>query len=195
MKDKLLKILDEFYDLSEQEEEKILATILKMANSQPEEFIKIMRELEAIDYSILHEALAEDMENWSDFFLDELKRILKSAKETSHPVKTLVYLDEFINIDPEEFKHRDELINILRKELKNEHPAFRYWAINLITDFMKEGDYMTIKSLEKHLVDPDWRVRYWTYMILNEIKKPNKYKLSFIDKIRSKIFDPFKFVK
>lgn len=55
---------------------------------------------------------------------------------------------------------------------------------------MKESDILTIKLLEKHLDDPDWRVCYWTYVFLNEIKKSNKYKPSFIDKIRSKIFDP-----
>ncbi|RLD86524.1 MAG: hypothetical protein DRJ07_00550 [Bacteroidetes bacterium] len=193
MKDKLLKILDEFYDLSEAGEENALAKILKISNKNPSEISDIVKELKTDDISIVYEALAADMKNWSDFFLNEAKRIIELAKKSDIPADVLVYLDEFINIDPEEFKYSDELVDMMKKELKNEHPAFRYWAMSMIADFRKEGDILSTKLFENHLTDPDWRLRYWAYIYLNEIRETGKYKLSLMDKIRSKILKPYKF--
>ena len=67
MKDELLKILDSFYDLSEGEEEKAIASILKMANEHPGEFTEIIKDIESGDISIIYEALGNDMDNWNDF--------------------------------------------------------------------------------------------------------------------------------
>jgi len=193
MKEKLLKILDEFYDLSEEEEEKAFAKILEMANEQPEELKQIVTELEQDSVSFVFEALAKDMENWNDFFLDEAKRIVEKAKKSNKPSQILTYLGEFIFIEPEEFKHCNELVNYMKKELDNESPVFRYWAVSIIADFMDEGDYITTKLLEKRLSDTNWRIRYWVYVLLKEQKEKGKYKLSFLDKIRAKILDPYTF--
>ena len=193
MKNELRKILDNFYELSEFKAEQALTSILELANAQPMEFTNILRDLKPDDISIIYEALGNDLDNWNEFFLEELKRIIETAKKADNPNTILSYLDEFIFIEPGQFKYRKELISILKKELSNRHPTFRYYAITVIADFIEDGDFLTIKLLEKHLIDTDWRIRYWTYVVLKEIKKSNNYKLSFIDKIRSKIFDPFKF--
>ncbi len=193
MKEKLFEIFDQFYDLPESAEEKAFADILKMANAEPNEFKNIVKELEQDNISIVYEALANDMGSWNDFFLDEAKRVIEKAKKSDEPEKVLTYLDEFIFIEPEEFKHSDKLVALMKGELDNKNPAFRYWSMSLIADFMEEGDYITTKLIEKRLLDTDWRVRYWAYILLKERKEKAKYKLSLLDKIRAKILDPYTF--
>lgn len=193
MKEKLLKLIDELFDLPEEEEEKAFAEILRMAGEQPDELKEIVKELEQDEISFVYEALALDMDNWSDFFLDEVKRILEKAKQSYEPERVLTYFDEFIFIEPEEFKHSDQLVALMKDELDNENPAFRYWSMSLIADFMEEGDYITTKLIEKRLLDTDWRVRYWAYVILKESREKGRYKLSFLDKIRAKILNPYTF--
>jgi DNA-directed RNA polymerase subunit F len=193
MKEKLLKLIDKLFDLPEDKEKKTLNEILRMANEQPDELKQIVKELEQDEISFVYEALALDMDNWSDFFLDEAKRILEKAKQSYEPERVLRYLDEFIFIEPNEFKHSKELVDLMKAELDHENPAFRYWALSIISDFMEEGDYITSKLIEKRLSDTDWRIRYWTYTLLKEKKEKAKYKLSLIDKIRAKILDPYTF--
>lgn len=53
---------------------------------------------------------------------------------------------------------------------------------------------LTIKILANLLSDLDWRIRYWAYIYLKELKGKGKYCLSLLDKIRAKFLDPHSFL-
>jgi hypothetical protein len=109
------------------------------------------------------------------------------------PVDTIMYLDEFVFIDPDEFTYCEELIDFSKHYLKHKLPVFRYWALSLIADFMKTSDILLINLIENYLNDTDWRIRYWAYTYLTEIRGKGRYKLSFIDRIKSKLMAPYHF--
>ncbi len=189
--------LDSFYDLSKSEQETTLKSILTIANSDPIKFKEIIRQEEFNELNnlpIFYEALTKDLPNWDDFFLSEINRLFETARKSKTPNKILNHIDELSFIDSNEFKYRDEYIRILKKELNNDHPTFRYYAISLIPDFIKKDDFQTIKELRKHLADSDWKIRYWTHLALQDINElKNDDKLSLSDRIRAKLLDTLNF--
>tara|TARA_R110001583_G_scaffold16041_1_gene65102 strand:- start:60 stop:656 length:597 start_codon:yes stop_codon:yes gene_type:complete len=189
--------LESFYDLSKSEQEDTLISVLKIANSDPINFkeIIIQEEFNGLNnLPVFYEALTKDLQNWDDFFLTEINRLFETARKSKTPSKILSHLDELSYIDPNKFKHRDEFIRILKKELNNDHPTFRYYAISLIPDFIEKDDFQTIKELRKHLTDSDWKIRYWTHLALQDIDELKKYdKLSLYDRIRVELMDTLNF--
>lgn len=197
MNNDLTNKLEMFYRLSEHEQQETLTTILIIANSNPEQFIQAIQN-ETFDrlnhLPIIYEALAQDLDKWSDFFLNELNRLLETARKSKLPYKILNNLEEFAYIYPNKFKHRDKFVSILNEELENEHPTFRYYAVDLLTDFVKDDDTQTLNKMRQRLSDSNWRIRYWTYMNLHDLGQLNKHDtLSWTDRIKSKWLDTLKF--
>jgi len=188
------KILDNYDELSEKEEKIAIMQIRKFAENESENFKKFLYGLERTDYGVLINALSEDVEKWNNFFIEEIKRIFSEAENSENPAASIMFLDEFAFVELDKFTYPENLINFLKNYLKHKLPAFRYWALSLITDYVKISDRMTINTLEQLQKDPDWRIRYWTYIYLENINGKNtKYKLSLIDKIRAKLQPPYVF--
>ncbi len=197
MTEELTTKIDSFYDQPEEKKQDTLKSVLAFANANPKEFQEIIYKEEFNEMNrlpIFYEALSEDPDSWSDFFLKELNRLLETARKSTNPSIILNYLKEFSFIDAESFKYRKEFIQILKKELENPHPTFRYYAIEGIADFMDKNDYALIDHLKRHLVDPNWRVRYWAQLIVADLTKgENPPKLSFSDRLRAVFMNPFGF--
>jgi len=189
--------LDSFYDKTEIEKQKILAKILDYANSAPNEFITVVQSEgfnEPNHLPIFYEALSKDLTKWADFFLSEINRLFEIAKTGSEPNKVLTYLNELSFIKPQNFKHRDMFVKILRQELDTHIPIFRYYAINLLTDFVRKDDYSTINKVREYLKDFNWRIRYVSFLFLKDLEKLESYeKLSWTDKLRVNFMNPTKF--
>ncbi len=196
MSNELIGIFKIFDNLTVEQQTESLTTILEIANADPtklQEAVKNEEFNEENHLPILYEALSKDMDRWADFFLIEIKRILDNAKRSKTPKKILNLLDEFAFINPDNFKHREEFVEILKKELDHENPIFRYYAISLLPDFVKESDYNAINKLKQTLRDPNWRIRYWAYLALCDLNKIDRQELSVFDSFRSKFLDTLKF--
>jgi len=193
MENRLTEILKNYNSFSEEDEEKVYIEILKIADSQTDKFSVFIQKQEQGNYGILIDALSKDTKKWSKLFFNEIKRIFTEAEDAENVVSGIMFLDEFVYIESNKFLFSKEIIDFVKPYLKHKHPVFRYWALSLISYFMNEYDTIMIKLIEKYLTDEDWRIRYWAYMCLTKIKGNKKYKLSFSDKIRSKINDPYKF--
>jgi len=193
----LLEQLDVFYELEEQEQEAVLAEVLLVANSDKEAFAKEIQQAdfdEVIHLPIFYEAMSRDMGNWADFFLSEFKRVLSIAKSSQTPADVLCHLDEFVFILFEDFKYRNEFAKILKQELSNSIPVFRYYALSLLPEFADENDYEMISQFRAMLHDQNWKIRYWAYLSLRDLDHlESGDKLSFLDKFKAKYFNPLKF--
>lgn len=189
--------LELFYVLTETEQQATLMHVLELANSNPERFQQAIyhEEFNNLNYlPIIYEALAKDLTNWADFFLSELIRLLEIAKKSKTPKNILNHFDELSFIDPKNFQHTEKFIDTLNKELDNSHPTFRFYAISLLPDFIEKDNTFIINRMKRHLTDPDWRIRYWTYLYLQDLDAIGKSeKLSLVDKIRAKLFDTLNF--
>lgn len=198
MDNNLINKLEMFYDLQEHEQQETLRSILNIANDNPEKFRHAIQN-EKFDrlnnLPIIYEALSKDLDNWADFFITEIERLFESAKQSNTPYNILNHLEEFAYIDPNKFKHRDKIVEILIAQLDNVNPTFRYYALDLLTDFVKDDDIPTINIVRKHLNDENWRIRYWTYLNLKDIGALDERhdKLSWTDTLRSKFLDNLKF--
>ncbi len=193
MIEKIEKFLKEYDSLSEEEEKSAYAEISEFAERETNQFVAFLKSCDIDDYGILIDALSLDTKQWSTLFFDEIKRIFIEADKAKQPTDSIMFLDEFVFIEVNDFLYRKELVSFLKPYLTHRHPVFRYWAISLIADFVETSDILSLNLLEKSLADKDWRIRYWAYIYLTEIRGEGRYKLSFIDKIKSKLLAPYKF--
>ena len=189
--------INSFYEQTDSEKQATLGELLQIINLAPKEFTDSIRN-EKFDYlnhlPIIYEALSNDLNNWADFFLAELKRLLAAAKTIDSPKRVLTHLDEFSFIDADAFKHRDAFVAILGAELDNQHRTFRYYAISLLPDFIRKDDISTVSKLRGRLQDPDWRIRYWAFMALKDLDKLDSTDfLSAADMLRSKLMNTINF--
>jgi hypothetical protein len=197
MKTDLLDRLDHYYSLSDEDRDETLGDILAIANGSPEKFKQMIVDERVVDHDnlgIIYTALATDLLRWSGFLVEEVKRLLALAAQSKKPNEVLECLEEFSFMQVEKFTHRDALVDILRKELDNTHPSFRFWAVNLLGDFIRPDDEFTITKLRSLLKDPDWRIRYWTNLAVSDLGKLQEHEnFTFWEKVRGKflIFFPF----
>ncbi len=193
----LKKDLEQYYSIPVEEQESLRAKILRYANASPDALIQFVQtvDLETDDYlPVIYEALAEDTGRWGSFFVEEAKRIFDAARNTEKPYHILCLLDEFIYLDTDQFEERFQLVEIFKNELNNEHPTFRYFAVNLLPEFLTDADTDIIALLQERLSDHDWRVRYWTHKNLQDMGQlPEGHKISFHDRFLSKLSNTMKF--
>lgn len=200
MTDALLNRLQSFYEQSPSEKELTLKLVLEEANANPTAFIQVVHQQKfetvadnlANNLAIFYEAMATDLSNWADFFIQEAHRLFVLARMTPAPQKILTHLDAFCFIEADDFKNRSELIAILSKELTSENLAFRYYASSLLPDFIKPTDFGAIDKLRQLLHDPNWRVRYRVYQDLKDLKLLTEQDtLSLVDKVRARLWSPY----
>ncbi|MCZ4408221.1 hypothetical protein O3Q51_05345 [Cryomorphaceae bacterium 1068] len=197
MTSELIVKIDSFYDQPVEKQDDTLREVLAFANANPQKFKEIIHNEEFNELNqlpIYYEALSHDLDNWSDFFLEELNRLLAAARKSARPRTVLNHIQEFSFIKADQFKYSNDFIEILKKELDNPHPTFRYCAISGIADFMERNDHDLIDHLKKHLHDPNWRVRYWTRLTVEDLTKGSKPpKLLIADRLRAVFMSPLDF--
>lgn len=77
------KLLDSWYNLDEHQSKKFLQKVVRFADENPNKIKQYCRNtlpLEFSSLSIIYEALSEYSNNWHEFLLDEIKRIIALAK-------------------------------------------------------------------------------------------------------------------
>jgi len=193
MKNRLNEILENYDTFSDEAEEKAYQEIIDFAENNFDKFKTFLQKQDQIDYGILIDALSQDTKKWSDLFFDEMKRIFIEAEKAEKPVEIIMFLDEFVFIELDDFSYSKDLVDFIQPYLKHKLPVFRYWALSLLSEFMEENDTVFIKLLEQYLKDENWRIRYWAYAYLTELRGKGKYKLSLSDKIKAKLNAPYKF--
>ncbi|GAA4497724.1 hypothetical protein GCM10023172_13140 [Hymenobacter ginsengisoli] len=104
--------LASYYELPPVAQRETRKLVLETANADPAAFIRLVHaqkfETVADELSnklpIFYEALATDLDNWGDFFMQEAQRLFALARTATAPQKVLTYLDEFSFISAAEFK-------------------------------------------------------------------------------------------
>lgn len=191
-----------FYDLDEYEQDAILAQIRTYANENKSRFTKEVRALDLTDelspLPLIYEAIASDPDNWSDFFCDEIKRVLDFSLTIDKPAATLDNLQELIfNLDTTDAPHIRKMMVTLGPYLASAKAIVRREAIFLISGILNSEnakDYPSLVSgIVERLKDPDWRVRHLAYLALKDAGAlPDGYKPFLLDQLRRQFFNPFK---
>jgi len=200
MNKELIDLLNSYYELTPAEQLTTRKLVLEIANADPTAFIQLIHQqkFETVDdelankLPVFYEALAADLINWADFFLQEAQRLFALAYTAKAPQKVLIYLDEFCFIDAAKFKHRDALVALLNKELDSKLLASRYYAASLLPDFIKPTDFITVNKWRQLLSDSDWHVRYRVYGDLKDLNMlAENDTLSWMDKLRARTGNQF----
>ena len=99
---------ESYYDCDEENKQNILKHILQTANDEKSNFISRVKQInptgnpaneEFSPLQVVYEALAKDLNNWGNFFVEELKRILEIAKSSPRPRKVLDVLTEYVYVN------------------------------------------------------------------------------------------------
>lgn len=191
-----------FYDLDSYEQDAILAKIRAYANANKSRFTEELRALDLTDelspLPLIYEAIASDPDNWSDFFCDEIKRVLDFSLTIDKPAAALGNLQELVfNLDTTDAPHIRKMMATLDPYLASAKAMVRREAIFLISGILDSENAIQYQSLVsgilERLKDPDWRVRHLAYLALKDAGAlPHGFKPSLLDQLRRQFLNPFK---
>ena len=188
---------ENYHDLSKAEQESFRNSLLETANQNPAGFISLVHQApfgSDCPLPIIYQALANDLDQWGSFFVDEFQRLYQLARTAKNPKQYLCNLKEYYFIDPENFKEREALVQLAISELENEQPIFRHYAYNTLFEIDLENDHSMDHILQRGLYDPDWRIRYWTWSNCDAYEiLPDRFNLSWLDKLKAYVFDVLKY--
>lgn len=188
LREKVVKFWEEE---SEENEKIILADILGYANSNPQSFtkefdeIKFEEDLDAI--SVVFEALAKDIDNWGQLFIDTIDNIFAAAKVARNPDDILVYLMDCNWVAKNPFVQK--IVDRIYKELDADNLHIQVACIQELSYYIKNSTIRNkntiTDALQSKLKGNDWKLRVVTFQILkHEGLLPAGYQLSFMDKVR-----------
>lgn len=191
-----------FWDIEgDEKREAFIKKLERIAKSSNEdEFITCVREnFEQINFSgisVIYEAVSSDPMKWSNFFYQEYERAFKSATVSETPFKILECLEEIGFTDATKFTRRTDLVELLKSYINHAQAATRFKAIYYLGDWIASDNIDrhsdVIKLMTEQLNDRNWKVRRITKLTLIDLDRlPPNYQESFIDKIRSKLFNTF----
>ena len=195
MLDEYLRQLEDAIDVDT--EEAIFAEIRAEAKKAPGQFIEEVRTYPLDEGSPLlavYEALSYAAEDWEEFFLEEIERIVKAARLSPNPEATLSPLDEFFLLSSEEddrFNRR--MRDAFSRYLGDRNPAIRKKSVILLADFLDDSHRVELSKLEMLArEDADWRVRLQAYLAVKEIRPEgsSQIKLPIWIRLRARFSDP-----
>lgn len=194
--------MDDFWELEEAQQDELLADIRKYADARgPDEFIKEVRsnfEQKALSsISIIYDALSVEPEKWRTFFKEEYERAFKSAENAENAFEILDCLEEIGFSYKYLERDFDEIISLLSKYLSSDNKVLRHKAVSYLGDWIDEKNASryrrVIALLEERLKDKNWKIRFITKDILQEIKHlPAEYTRSVWDTLRARFGNPYK---
>lgn len=201
LKEKKDEIIN-FWDIAEEaDREQLIEKIRQYAEIKSEqelvpEIRANFKQIKSSGISVIYEALSKNPEKWSIFFKEEYERAFESAKKSDNAFEILDCLEEISFVEESKLKSRNEIIEILENHLSHEKDLIRYKAIwclgNWVSDDNKNKYKHLIQKIINRLQDNNWKIRYVTKLILEDINQlPKNFKLSFIDRIRVKFLSPF----
>jgi len=191
-----------FYELDMPEQDAIFAQIRAYANANKTRFIQEVRTFdlqeELSPLPLVYEAIAKDSDNWSDFYVDEIKRVLDFSLTTDNPKGVLDNLNELVfNLDTADAPHIRKIMDMLGQAVEATNATVRREAIFLVSGILNSDNlkqyHALVSSITARLHDPAWRVRYTAYLALTDANAlPAGFKLSLLDRLRWKYLNPFK---
>ncbi len=192
-----------FWDIEEDSERDALLEKIRhyAASKDEDEFIKDVRQtFEQINFSgisVIYEALSTTPQRWGQFFKEEYERAFASAEKSENPFEILECLEEISFVEGSKIDYNAEIINILSNYLTNPNDVLRYKSIWLIGDWITKENSKNypqiVAELRNNLVDRNWKIRYITKGVLEDIGRlPTGYSINFLDKVRGKIYNPYK---
>ena len=202
LKDRKNQIVN-FWDIEEEtEREKLIEEIRNYSEIKSEiELISEIREnFEQINFSgigVIYEALSKNPKKWSNFFKEEYERAFESAKKSNNAFEILESLQEISFVEKEKLETLDQIITLLENNLSHSSEAIRYKSIWYLSDWISNENkhkysHIILKITSK-LQDENWKIRYTTKLILEDMNKlPKDYKVNFWDKVKIKFGNPFK---
>ncbi len=199
----LLEIKSEivnFWNIESSEQDKLIAKIqkysdLKDENSFKNEVRNNFKQVTFSGISVVYEAMCKNPKKWNLFIKEEYERAFSTAETSENPLSILDCLEEFSIVDEDKVNNQEEIITILVSYLSNSKDILKYKSIWYLGDWInKKNAYKyssVILKIQKKLTSKNWRIRFIAKKTLDDIGKlPNEYSVSFMDKIRAKIFPP-----
>lgn len=192
-----------FWSIEEEaDREKLILEIRKYSEIKREEELasEIRENFEQINFSgisVMYEALSKNPKKWSNFYKEEYIRAFESAKKSDNAFEILACLDEISFVEDSQLESRDDIIELLESHLSHEKDPIRHRAIWLLGDWISDDNKSkynhVIQKIITKLQDNNWKVRYATKLILEDMDSlPKDFKLNFLDKLRVKFLHPFK---
>lgn len=189
--------IDSFWDVGEDEKNKVLNDILMYANSNQQKFKSEINQVkfdnELMPLPIVSEALSKDTENWGQFYVELLDDILETAKQSSKPNDILNNLQEFSYIEDDSRPFVQKIVDRLFKELDSENLDIKLASIWTLPNYLDNNSIrnksLIIDKLQQQLYDHNWKVRVVAFKSLGfESLLPEGHKLSLKDKLTKLIF-------
>jgi hypothetical protein len=179
-------------------ERKLLSeNLLKEALEEKEKFTEIVRNIkfkndpEFYDYNLwdIYSILAQDLKNWREFIIEEIKRLLNEYKDESSLKDINYFLFAFKKM-PDDKELINEFINDLFKLSLDKNPYLAILIYDFIIDISKNSENEILNKVMESLIkfhdSKDWKIRVYANKILKKhnIKGFDK-ELSFFDKIKA----------
>jgi hypothetical protein len=179
------------------EEESIQAEQLEYAGMNPIEFAQEMRDLPVDEYGYLtdvYEALSYEPEKRTEFFLDEIDRLVELVRSHPDPAAILEPLGVYflLNLDDEYAKENHDLLMKSVRYLDEENRFARRTFVVLVGDFDGRKDNMILDKLEGLVRrDPDWKVHYLAHQTLEDIcpERAERTRLPFMLRLQARFSD------
>ncbi|QTV05067.1 hypothetical protein [Faecalibacter bovis] len=184
-----------FLEFDEQDAEKSLKKLFKIAKQNKEELEKfceseIYTETEKIEF--VYYALSEKFSEWENFLISEFKRIFELAILDNSFEKLNPLLE---NILPEDCNSNStqRIIQYLFNKLIEGNLVVKLQALDFLNYWIDENSIKNypeiIRKLKELSEEDNWKIRWNSIKILKENKI--EYKYNFFDDMRAKIQNPY----
>lgn len=189
--------IDALLSLNKKELDKEIKKINVLAEKHPQDltaYCEGVTDFKEGNLSSIYFALSENSNIWGDFLANEFIRLFEKAKKSSDK-EIYDTMDDIIC----DYKasYSSKVSNYLYNELSSTTDKFRLKAllnIDLWMDFenIQKSDYI-VQKIVKMLKDNHWKIRWVANNVLTNfnIFQKEEIEISFIDKIRGKIGNPY----
>lgn len=186
--------LEEFYDLSEEEQEKLLKEINKRGKGNKAKFKEYLYNTGFAypsNRTIFYEAIWTNPKGWDDFLYAELVYLLEEAEKNNvdaiEELSSIMYL---IGQDMTPAFYQN-VLKLLSAKVSSTIPEVRYECATTMVDIHYESlklNTIQQKQVQRLLRDKEFKTRIYIYSDLKEANLlPANFKLSRLDLIRAKL--------
>lgn len=183
---------DRFWEADKAGKEALLHEVLIAANADPDRFRKYWAEVEldpaSAPWSVVLEALSKDLDQWGDFYSEQLDRVLTAAESVADPTGMLNLLAEYCYVEADHRPFIQRIVDRLVDGLGSRNWAVRAACVSMLTYYVDnpvvKDKEQTISMMRRRLMDIDLRVRYLAHQALHyEGLLPAGFKLSLKDRL------------
>jgi hypothetical protein len=190
--------IDDLAILDEQEQNKLFDDFVEIAKSNKENLMPLIKNISPERGDLLnciYDNLMSQIDDWQDFFIDELKRLFSAAEYSQNYKEIFVGLDGFTYINVEEdSKFFEEIRNELLFRTFSSNMSIKRNAVWMLKFFLFKNNLNCISKLQELTEDIDWKTRCLANLALNELNGRYEYaNMDLSDKIRYKFKDAFDF--